>query len=55
MTTGDPALGALYADLSLTTFGSGVDVTLAELAIESFLPAGRVTAESMRAFDSRST
>ncbi len=86
VSTGDPALAALYVELSelpggersaahdlaggdiavplrlragagelsfistLTTFGSAVDVTLAELSIESFFPADQVTADEMRAY-----
>ncbi len=37
---------------TLTTFGSAVDVTLAELSIESFFPADRVTADAMHAYGS---
>ena len=33
---------------TLTTFGTAVDVTLAELSIESFFPADEATAEAMR-------
>jgi hypothetical protein len=32
-----------------TTFGTAVDVTVAELSIESFFPADALTAEAMRA------
>jgi hypothetical protein len=32
-----------------TTFGTAVDVTVAELSIESFLPADRETASAMHA------
>jgi transcriptional regulator with XRE-family HTH domain len=34
---------------TISTFGTAVDVTLAELAIESFFPADRATAELLRA------
>jgi transcriptional regulator with XRE-family HTH domain len=33
---------------TLTTFGTAIDVTLAELSIESFFPADDATAEAMR-------
>jgi hypothetical protein len=33
---------------TLTTFGAALDVTLAELVLESFYPADAVTAEVMR-------
>jgi transcriptional regulator with XRE-family HTH domain len=85
--TGDPALAALYEELSaypappletngghsiasdivvslrldsgdrelsffstITTFGTAVDITVAELAIESFFPADAATAEHLRAY-----
>lgn len=85
VSTGDPALGALYDELSvlpgggdalgphdlaagdiavplrlragggelsfistLTTFGTAIDVTVAELSIESFFPADGATADAMR-------
>jgi hypothetical protein len=35
---------------TLTTFGSAVDVTLAELSIESFFSADQKTADAMRAY-----
>jgi hypothetical protein len=38
---------------TLTSFGSAVDVTLAEPSIESFFPADRVTADAMRAYEPR--
>ncbi|HYO35387.1 MAG TPA: transcriptional regulator, partial [Geodermatophilus sp.] len=34
---------------TVTTFGTAVDVTLAELSIEAFLPADAATAEAMAA------
>jgi hypothetical protein len=34
---------------TVTTFGTAVDVTLSELAIEAFFPADARTAETMRA------
>jgi hypothetical protein len=33
---------------TVTTFGTAVDVTVAELAIESFFPADEATAEAVR-------
>jgi transcriptional regulator with XRE-family HTH domain len=58
----DPAFGDVAVPLRLrqgtrelafistkTTFGTAVDVTVAELSIESFFPADRSTAETMRA------
>jgi hypothetical protein len=87
VSTGDPALAALYAELSalpggggpaaavdlaagdiavplrlmhdgselafistVTTFGTAVDITVAELAVEAFLPADAATADAMRAW-----
>jgi transcriptional regulator with XRE-family HTH domain len=57
----DPAFGDIAVPIRLrhgdselaflstrTTFGTAVDVTLAELAIESFFPADLATAETMR-------
>jgi transcriptional regulator with XRE-family HTH domain len=42
--------GAVLSFLSTTTvFGTPVDITLAELAIEAFLPADQATAELLRA------
>jgi len=35
---------------TVTTFGTAVDITVAELAIESFFPADRATAEFLRAY-----
>ena len=34
---------------TVTTFGTATDITLAELAVEAFLPADAATAEAMRA------
>lgn len=34
---------------TVTTFGSAVDITAAELSIEAFLPADAHTAEAVRA------
>jgi transcriptional regulator with XRE-family HTH domain len=34
---------------TVTTFGTATDITVAELAIEAFLPADRATADAMRA------
>lgn len=86
VTTGDPALAALYDELShlsadgpsttydlaageiavplrlrsagselsfistMTTFGSAIDITLAELSIEAFFPADQLTVDAMRAY-----
>jgi hypothetical protein len=33
---------------TLATFGTALDVTLAELSIESFYPADRATADALR-------
>jgi len=45
-----------YGDLSfistIATFGTAVDITVAELAIESFFPADDATAEVVRAYGS---
>jgi hypothetical protein len=41
-------VGALSFLGTTTVFGTAVDVTLAELTIESFFPADRETAERMR-------
>ena len=38
-----------------TTFGTAVDVTVAELAIESFFPADEETARFVRAWSERAT
>jgi len=40
---------------TVTTFGTAVDITLAELSIEAFLPADRATAEAVRALAPAST
>jgi hypothetical protein len=32
----------------VTTFGTAIDITVSELAIESFFPADTATAESLR-------
>ncbi len=42
---GDDVLSFLS---TVTTFGTAVDITAAELSIEAFLPADRATAEAMR-------
>lgn len=42
--------GILSAYTTTTVFGTPVDITLAELAIESFFPADAVTAETLRAY-----
>lgn len=34
---------------TLATFGAALDITIAELAIESFFPADRATAAALRA------
>ncbi len=34
---------------TIATFGTAIDITLAELAIEAFLPADRATAEALHA------
>jgi transcriptional regulator with XRE-family HTH domain len=41
--------GELSFISTVTTFGTATDVTLAELAVEAFLPADAATAEAMRA------
>ena len=48
-------LGATDAQVQLivATFGTAVDVTVAELSIESFFPADGVTAAACRAFAPR--
>jgi hypothetical protein len=33
---------------TLSTFGTALDITVAELAIESFFPADEATAEALR-------
>lgn len=47
------SLGPLAFVSTTTVFGTPVDVTLAELAIETFLPADPATAEAMRTFAAR--
>jgi transcriptional regulator with XRE-family HTH domain len=41
-------LGVLSLLSTITVFGTPVDITLSELAIETFLPADRETAEALR-------
>jgi len=41
-------LGDLAFFSTVATFGTAVDITLAELSIESFFPADRSTAEILR-------
>ena len=41
-------MGELSFFSTITVFGTPVDVTLTELAIESFFPADRETAEALR-------
>lgn len=41
--------GELSFISTVTTFGTAVEVTLSELAIEAFFPANAVTAEALRA------
>lgn len=41
-------LGVLSFLSTITVFGTPVDITLSELAIETFLPADRATAEALR-------
>jgi transcriptional regulator with XRE-family HTH domain len=49
------AEGGILSFLSTTTiFGTPLDVTLSELALESFFPADAATAERLRAMDARS-
>ncbi len=36
---------------TLATFGTALDVTIAELAVESFFPADRLTADALRTLD----
>jgi transcriptional regulator with XRE-family HTH domain len=43
-----PALGDLTFFSTVTTFGTAVDITLAELSIESFFPADGATAAALR-------
>lgn len=47
----DTALGRLRFISTTMVFGSAVDVTLSELAIESFFPADQVTAEALTELD----
>jgi hypothetical protein len=42
--------GELAFFSTIATFGTAVDVTLAELSIEAFFPADTATAEALRAF-----
>jgi len=42
--------GTLSFFSTTTVFGTPIDITLSELALECFYPADRVTAEAMRAF-----
>jgi transcriptional regulator with XRE-family HTH domain len=44
-----PGGGELRLLSTVTTFGTALDVTLAELAIEAFLPADAATADALRA------
>ena len=46
------AAGELAFFSTVATFGTAVDITVAELAIESFFPADAATAEALRAFAS---
>jgi hypothetical protein len=43
-----PDHGALSLVSMTTVFGTSVDITLSELAVESFLPADAATAETLR-------
>ncbi|MFI8456081.1 helix-turn-helix domain-containing protein [Kitasatospora sp. NPDC085464] len=43
------SLGELHLMTTVTTFATAVDVTLAELKLEAFLPADAATAEALRA------
>ncbi|MFQ6310017.1 MmyB family transcriptional regulator [Lysobacter capsici] len=43
-------LGELAFISTTTVFGTPMDVTLSEVAIESFFPADAATAQAMRAF-----
>jgi transcriptional regulator with XRE-family HTH domain len=47
------AVGVLSFFSTITVFGTPVDITLSELAIESFFPADRETAERLRALGSQ--
>jgi hypothetical protein len=42
--------GELSFISTIATFGTAVDITVAELAIESFFPADAATAEAVRAY-----
>ncbi len=42
--------GELAFISTVTTFGTAVDITVAELAVEAFLPADAATADAMRAW-----
>ena len=42
--------GELSFISTIATFGTAVDITVAELAIESFFPADAATAEVVRAY-----
>ena len=42
--------GVLSFFSTTTVFGTPVDITLSELALECFFPADRATAEAMRRF-----
>jgi hypothetical protein len=44
--------GVLSFFSTTTVFGTPVDITLSELALECFFPADRVTADVMRQFAS---
>lgn len=45
-----PAKGTLSFFSTTTVFGTPLDITLSELALETFLPADRTTAEALRSF-----
>lgn len=42
------SLGELHLMTTVTTFATAIDITLAELRLEAFLPADAVTAEALR-------
>ncbi|WP_233217308.1 helix-turn-helix domain-containing protein [Trinickia dabaoshanensis] len=48
-------IGVLSFFSTTTVFGSPVDVTLSELAIEAFFPADTATAQALRAYDAASS
>ena len=48
-------IGVLSFFSTTTVFGSPVDVTLSELAIEAFFPADTATAQALRAYDAGSS